>query len=230
MIGVAPRLDRYFSDGWNTFDLLVIVFLIVSLMAFTAAAPSALILLIVRLLRLLQRFSAVQAMHLIISTLFRSIPRMAHVIILLGIVVHMYAISRRSFFGDHDPEHWGTFGVSVLSLFQIVTLDGWAEIMQPALEYSPYAWVYFVSYLVVATFIGANLFVAVVVSSMDEAKRATNATPDAPSSNDEVMRATSYPAIPQTIGRIAPTRSVRRNLTAIYVNGLPAYPTAFVGT
>ena len=116
---------------------------------------NALLFVLVRLLRLLEGFATIQAMRVILSTLFRSIPKMAHIIILLGIVIHMYAISGNNLFGDGDEEHWGTLRVSLLSLFQVVTLDGWAEIMQPALVLSPYSWIYFVSFVIIATFIGA---------------------------------------------------------------------------
>ena len=148
---------------------------------------NALLFVLVRLLRLLEGFATIQAMRVILSTLFRSIPKMAHVIILLGIVIHMYAISGNNLFGDGDEEHWGTLRVSLLSLFQVVTLDGWAEIMQPALVLSPYSWIYFVSFVIIATFIGANMFVAVVVTSMDEAQRVRTRTPELTVSRDEVL-------------------------------------------
>ena len=79
MIAEAPRIDRYFRDGWNVFDFLVISFLIASLFVFPAASPNALLFVLVRLLRLLEGFATIQAMRVILSTLFRTIPRMAHV-------------------------------------------------------------------------------------------------------------------------------------------------------
>ena len=193
IIAEAPRIDRYFRDGWNVFDFLVISFLIASMFVFPAAAPNALLLVLVRLLRLLEGFATIQAMRVILSTLFRTIPRMVHVVILLGVVIHMYAISGHSLFGESDEEHWGTLGVSVLSLFQVVTLDGWSDIMKPALEYPPYSWIYFVTFVIAAVFIGANLFVGVVVSGMEQAERDDASTrdtakPDATVSRDEVLR------------------------------------------
>ena len=193
IIAEAPRIDRYFRDGWNVFDFLVISFLIASMLVFPAATPNALLFVLVRLLRLLEGFATIQAMRVILSTLFRTIPRMAHVVILLGVIIHMYAISGHNLFGESDEEHWGTLGVSVLSLFQVVTLDGWSDIMKPSLEFSPYSWIYFVTFVIAAVFIGANLFVAVVVNGMEQAERDDATTPEEPSpetpaSRDEVLR------------------------------------------
>jgi len=171
IIAVAPRVDRYFKDPWDLFDFLVVAVIIGGLLVSEAAVEFALLIVVVRLLRLLQGFTPIKAMRLILTTMFRALPDMAHILVLLCIIIYLYALSGHGFLGDHDPEHWGSLGASVLSLFQVLTLDGWSEIMQAALAVEPFAWVYFVSFVIVTTFIGANLFIAVVVSTMDEAKR-----------------------------------------------------------
>ena len=68
---------------------------------------------------------------------------MGHISVLLGIVLYSYAIVGVNSFGEHDPAHWGNLGVSVLSLFEIVTLDGWAEVMRPLVKLEPLAWLLF---------------------------------------------------------------------------------------
>ncbi len=156
MFATSPRVDRYFRDAWNVFD-----FVLIGLILYWPTIP--LLIVTVRLLRLLRGFSAVQEMNLILSTLVRSVPSMVHIVILLGIIVYMYAIAGHSFFQEHDPARWGTLGVSILSLFQVVTLDDWTAIMHTATELEPLAWIYFVSFVIVATFVGINLFVAIVV-------------------------------------------------------------------
>ncbi len=161
MFATSPRVDQYFRDAWNVFDFVLIglVFLWPTL---------AILILTVRLLRLLGGFSAVREMNLVLLTLVRSVPSMVHIVILLGIIVYMYAVVGHSLFHEHDPARWGTLGVSILSLFQVVTLDDWTAILDTATELEPLAWIYFVSFVVVATFVGINLFVAVVVKNMDE--------------------------------------------------------------
>ena len=161
MFATSPRVDRYFRDAWNVFDFVVICLVLYW--------PTLTMLLVtVRLLRLLGGFSAVQEMNLILSTLLRSVPSMVHVVILLGIIVYMYAIVGHSFFQEHDPARWGTLGVAILSLFQVVTLDDWIGILHTAMELEPLAWIYFVSFVVIATFVGVNMFVAIVVKNLDE--------------------------------------------------------------
>ena len=132
MLAAAPRIDRYFRDPWNVFDFLVITTVIVGIAVYTAAIDFALLVVVVRLLRLLQGFTTIKAMRIILTTMFRSIPDMAHILILLCIIIYLYALSGHNLLREHDPEHWGTLGKSVLSLFQVVTLDGWSEIMQTA--------------------------------------------------------------------------------------------------
>ena len=161
MIATSPRVDRYFRDPWNVFD-----FLLIGLVFYWPTL--AILIITVRLLRLLRGFSAVREMNLILSTLVRSVPSMVYIVILLGIIVYMYAVVGHNLFHEHDPARWGNLGLSILSLFQMVTLDDWISILHTAMELEPLAWVYFVSFVVVATFVGVNLFVAIVVKNMDE--------------------------------------------------------------
>ena len=110
-------------------------------------------------------------MRLIFATMFRSLPDMAYILVLLCVIICLYALSVHGFLGEHDPGHWGSLGDSVLSLFQVLTLDGWSEIIETALTVEPLAWIFSVSFAIVITFIGANLFTAVVVGTLGEVKR-----------------------------------------------------------
>ena len=117
ILAVAPRIDRYFREPWNVFDFLVIVSIIGGIAVFEFAADFALLIIVVRLLRLLQGLTTIKAMRLIITTMFRAIPEMAHILILLCIVIYLYAVYGHSLLKEHDPEHWGTLGNAILSLF-----------------------------------------------------------------------------------------------------------------
>ena len=142
----------------------------------------------VRLLRLLRGLSTVQDLHLILSKLFRSIPSLGHIMVLMGIVIYSYALVGFNHFRKHDPEHWGSLGVSVLSLFQIVTLDDWGNIMRTTIELEPLTWVYFVSFVISSAFIVTNLFIAVVIKNLDEARQERQQTSAAPASKEEILR------------------------------------------
>ena len=144
MVALAPRSYRYFKDGWNVFDFIIIVAALIP-----ATGQFAVIARLARLLRALRLISAVRELRLIISALVRSIPSVGHVMVLMGIIVYIYAIMGYHFFHAHDPENWGSLGLSLLTLFNIITLEGWIEVMATAMELNGYSWIYFVSFVVV---------------------------------------------------------------------------------
>ena len=166
IFAVSPRADRYFRDGWNIFDFSIIV------LAFIPATGSfAIVARLARLMRLLRLVSAIPELRLIVATLVRSIPSMLHIVALMSLMVYIYAIIGYQLFHEHDPEHWRNLGISLLSLFRVVTLEDWTDIMYKAMELHPLTWIYFVSFVVLGTFVVINLFIAVVINNLDEAKQ-----------------------------------------------------------
>lgn len=188
LFALSPRAYRYFLDGWNVFDFFAISFLILSLVAYQPVAPYGVLIILVRLLRLLRGLSTVQELRMILSTLFRSLPSLGHIVILLGIIVYVYALVGYWSFEEHDPVHWGNLAVAVSSLFQIVTLDDWAGIMHTATAVEPLAWFYFVSFVIISAFVVTNIFIAVVIQNLDEDRRARLQTLEAPASREEILQ------------------------------------------
>ena len=183
MLALWPRPQRYFRDGWNVFDFLIIVFALVP-----ATGQFAMIARLARLLRVVRLISAIRDLRLIVAALVRSIPSVGHVMMLMSIVAYIYAIMGHQLFHEHDPEHWGTLGRSLLTLFNITTLDNWTQIMNAAMEHHSWAWVYFVSFVVVGTFVVINLFIAIIINSLDEAKAERPAEVEGPVSQEELLR------------------------------------------
>jgi voltage-gated sodium channel len=179
---VAPQFRRYFGDGWNLFDFTVVV-----LSFIPSTGEFALVARLVRVLRVLRLVSAMPQLRLIVATLVRSIPSMGHVLMLLAIIFYIYAITGFHLFHQHDPEHWGTLGAALLTLFQIVTLEGWVEVMEQALEFRPLAWIYFVSFVLIGTFVVLNLFIAVVVNNLEASKAAELEALARPVTHDDVL-------------------------------------------
>ncbi len=165
MVAVWPRLRDYFADGWNLFDFIVIA---VSLIPSTGGLAT--LARLFRLFRVLRLMSALPELQLIVATLIRSVPGMFNVLALMSIIFYVYGVAGFHLFREFDPTHWRTLGVSLLSLFRIATLEDWTDIMYAALEHHWWAWAYFVSFVVVETFVVLNLFVAVVINSLEEAK------------------------------------------------------------
>ncbi|MDE0693944.1 MAG: ion transporter [Gammaproteobacteria bacterium] len=161
-----PRIERYFRDGWNVFDFTIIV---ISLLPSTGELAT--VARLARLLRVLRLVSALPELRLIVTTLIRSIPSMFNVIALLSIIFYVYAVAGYHLFHEVDPTHWRNLGIALLSLFRIVTLEDWTDIMYAAMQAHWWAWAYFVSFVVMGTFVVVNLFIAVVLNNLDEAKQ-----------------------------------------------------------
>ena len=183
MLALSPRPLRYFRDGWNVFDFLVIVFALIP-----ATGQFAMITRLARLLRVLRLISTVKDLRLIVTALVRSIPSVGHVIMLLSILVYIYAIMGYHLFHEHDPQHWRNLGTTVLTLFNIITLEGWTEVMYTAMELHSLAWMYFVSFVVLGTFVVINLFIAIIINNLDEAKIERLRELEGPVSREELLR------------------------------------------
>ncbi len=187
-----PRPLSFFRDGWNVFDFVVVV---ASLLP--QAGTFAMVARLARLLRVTRLVSVFPELRLIVSTMLRSIPSLGHVILLLSLLLYVYGILGFYLFGEQDPDHWGTLGAALLTLFQMLTLEGWVEIQDKALEAYPQAWLFFGSFVLLAVFVVVNLFIAVVINNLDAAKLEQQADAD---------RGTPHHALLQTI------EDVRRRL------------------
>jgi len=162
----APRFKNYFGDGWNLFDFTVVVLSLIP-----TTGEFALIARTVRLLRVLRLITAVPELRLIIATLVRSLPGLGNVILLLMIVFYMYAIAGFYLFHEHDPFHWSSLGISLITLFRVLTLEDWTDVMYSAMELYPFAWIFFISFVIVAAFIVINMFIAVVINNLHKAQQ-----------------------------------------------------------
>ncbi|NVJ68493.1 MAG: ion transporter [Gammaproteobacteria bacterium] len=180
---VAPRFKRYFGDGWNLFDFSIVVF---SLIPFTG--QFAMIGRLLRLLRVARLVSALPELRLIVSTLLKTIPSMFHVVILMLVLFYIYGVAGYHFFHESNPQYWGSLGTSLLTLFRVVTLEGWTEIMYLDLANHEWAWVYYVSFIVVGTFIIVNLFIALVINNLDEIKEQRQAIEQTQKTEEDILR------------------------------------------
>lgn len=183
MTALAPLPQRYFRDGWNVFDFAIIVFALIP-----ATGSLAMIARLGRLLRVLRLISAIKELRLIVGALVRSIPSVANIMMLMSIIVYIYAIIGYHLFHEVDPTHWRTLGISLLSLFRIITLEDWTDIMYAAMEHHGLAWLYFLSFVVGGTFVVANLFIAVVINNLDKAKVDQLQSLQEPVSQEELLR------------------------------------------
>ncbi len=163
MTAYAPRWWRFHRDGWNNFD-----FIVVALSLLPAAGPFAMVARAARLLRVMRLMSVVPELRMIISTMMKSLPSLSYIMLLLGMILYVYGVFGFYLFHEHDPETWGSLARSVMTLFEILTLDGWVEIHNRVKDDVPFAWIYFSTFIVFAVFLVVNLFIAVVISNLEK--------------------------------------------------------------
>ncbi len=183
MVALSPRPWHYFKSGWNLFDFSLIVFALLPI-----ASEYAMLGRVLRLLRVLRLINAFPELRLIVETLVRSIPSMFHITILMSLLFFLYAVLGYHLFHEHDPTHWRNLAYALLTLFRIVTLEDWTDVMYIAMELSPFYAIYFVSFVVIGTFVVVNLFIAVVINNLDEAKYAHLRKLSHPDLHDQLMQ------------------------------------------
>ncbi len=150
----------FFRSGWNWFD-----FIIVAIALVPASGPLE-ILRALRVLRVLRLFSQVPKLRAIIESLMRALPGMGWTALLLLLVFYIFAVMGTLLFGEAFPEYWGSLGASLFSLFQIMTLESWSSgIARPMLAAFPWAWTFFVPFILVSSFMVLNLFIAIIVTA-----------------------------------------------------------------
>lgn len=165
---------NFFRSGWNVFD-----FVIVSI-AWMPATGAFSVIRALRILRVLRLLSVVPQLRRVIEAIGHSIPGMISVIGVLGIIFYTSSVLATKLFGQNpDPqlqEWFGTVGASAFTLFQIMTLESWAMgVVRPTMELYPYAWLFFVPFIIVTSFAVLNLFIGIIVDAMQMSQKETRA-------------------------------------------------------
>lgn len=165
LLSYGSRPGEFFRDGWNVFD-----FVIVAVSLLPAAGPMATVVRLARILRVVRLISRSTELKLIIETMLRSIPSLGNVSVLLGLLMYVYSVLGFHLFHRVDPLHWGDLWRSLGSVFQMLTLEGWVEMQRAVVEQMPGAWIFFASYILLAVFVVVNLFIAVVLNNLEQAR------------------------------------------------------------
>lgn len=154
----------FFKNSWNIFDLCVVS---IGLLPQNDGLSALRGLRVIRALRVL---SIVPQMRAVVQALLDALPGMGAVIIMLSIVYYVFAVMATLIYGDTFPQWFGTLGASLYSLFQIMTLESWSMgIVRPVMEVHPKAWVFFVPFIIITSFSVLNLFIGLLVNTMQAA-------------------------------------------------------------
>lgn len=198
---------RFFRSGWNVMD-----FLVVAVSLVPAAGPLA-ILRSLRILRVLRLLSTVRRLRQLTESLLSAIPSIGWISFMLGLVFYVFAVIGTELFGARFPDWFGNVGASMYTLFQVMTLESWSMgIARPVMDAYPFAWLYFVPFILISAFTILNLFIGIIVNSMqalhwEEEEQKRQETEEKAHAEREEMLA----LIRETAARIA---SLERRLAA----------------
>lgn len=198
--------SRFLRDPWSLFDLFVVG------IALAPVTESLTVLRALRILRVLRLISIIPSLRRVVAGLIAALPGMASILLLLCLIFYVFSVMGAKMFGGTHPELFGGLPRTAYTLFQVMTFDDWsAGIVKPLMDDHPYAWVFFIMFILVSTFMALNLFIGVVVSALDaetaaEAPKLTHAA----GSEERVLRElealrSEMAALRAALGRREPT-------------------------
>jgi voltage-gated sodium channel len=159
------RLRDFFRRGWNIFDFLIVTASLIPM------DDSEMVLLarLLRIFRVLRLVSMIPELRLLIAALFKSIPRMGYVALLMFIIFYIYGAIGSFLFASVDEKLWGNISLAMLTLFQVATFESWATaVLYPTMEHYPYAWIYFLTFIFLNAFIFLNMMIGIVLDVMQK--------------------------------------------------------------
>jgi voltage-gated sodium channel len=159
------RPQDFFRNGWNVFDLVVVGAAFVP-----GLSKNSTLLRLVRLARVVRVIRLLPDVRILLVAMARSIPPMLSLAVLAVLVLYVYAMVGWMLFGDEDPERWGDIGQAMLTMFVLLTLENFPDVLEDGMAIHPQSWIFFVSFALLAAFILLNVLIGVVLNSMEEAR------------------------------------------------------------
>ena len=161
----GSRPQDYFKDRWNVFDFIVVFAVFIP-----GVRENATLLRLVRLLRVVRVISVLPDLRVLISGMGKAMKPIGSMAAMTLLLLFVYGMIGVQLFGDEIPERWGNIGSAMLTLFTVLTLEGWNEILFRAQEVTQFAWVFLVSFVLLASFLVINILIAVIINSVEEAR------------------------------------------------------------
>jgi voltage-gated sodium channel len=169
-IALKLYADRwsFWKDGWNVFDFIVVALSVILIGSNSEVSVLRIFRLmrVVRVIRVFRLFGVVPALRRVVDALFKAIPGMSAIIAVLGLLFYVAAVITTDLFGAESPDKFGSIGGSVFTLFQIMTGDGWSDVVREVMGRHPWAWAFFIPFIVLTSFAVLNLFIAVIVDAL----------------------------------------------------------------
>lgn len=183
---IGARLLAYrwafWRSGWNIFDFAVVAVALVP-----GAGPWA-VLRSLRVLRVMRLLTVIPSLRKVVAAFLHAIPGLGGVLLLMSVFLYTSAVLAVNLFGAQFPQWFGTLGGALFSLFQILTLEGWADMAREVMRVYPWAALFFIPFIIIATFTVLNLFIGIIVSTMQELATKPEADENAPQSTEQILK------------------------------------------
>jgi len=158
-----PNKKRFFHSGWNIFDTVIVIGSLIP-----SGGSGVLLARLLRVFRVLRLVSMVPELRLLINALFKAIPRMGYIALLMFVIFYIYAAIGSMFFHPINEVLWGDVSISMLTLFRVATFEDWTDVMYETMAVHPLSWIYYLSFIFLTAFIFLNMMVGTVLEVMSQ--------------------------------------------------------------
>jgi len=155
-------LRRFFSQGWNVFDFVIVVASLVPV----DDSEMALLGRLLRVFRVLRLISIIPELRVLLSAFFTAIPRMGYVALLMFIVFYIYAAMGSMFFSRINPGLWENISIAMLTLFRVATFEDWTDVMYETMDVYPLSWIYYITFIFIVAFVFLNMMIGIVLETL----------------------------------------------------------------
>jgi voltage-gated sodium channel len=159
------RPQDFFKEGWNVFDFVVIGAAFVP-----GLRQNATLLRLIRLLRVVRLVSVLPELRVLIRGMLGALPPIGSMGVLALLFLYVYGMLGWILFGDEIPDRWGNIGEAMLTLFTVFTLEGWNDVLYQAQEVHSWSWIFFISFVLLASLLIINILIAIIINAMEEAR------------------------------------------------------------
>ncbi len=160
----CPQKSRFFADGWNIFDTIVVIGSLIPIDNSEAVLLGRLL----RVFRVLRLVSIVPELRFLINALLKAIPQMGYIALLMFIIFYIYGAMGSMFFSDIDPVLWGDVSISMLTLFRVATFEDWTDVMYATMAVHPLSWIYYLTFIFLTAFVFLNMMIGSILEVMGE--------------------------------------------------------------
>jgi voltage-gated sodium channel len=150
---------NFFKGSWNVFDFVIVAISLIPI----ESLDSILLARLVRVFRLLRLVSFIPQFRILIESFLKAIPRVGYILLFMFVEFYIFAAIGSILFSDLSPQHWGNIGLSMLTLFQTATLEGWPDLMYQSLEFNRFSWIFFVVFIILNALVFMNMIIGVII-------------------------------------------------------------------